>query len=207
VTVQPQPLEYSRPKPPRIAERHWLRAAYACGALPLVVGIATAGLYLLTYAKRLESVGLITVLGGVVLVGAGGIAWLIWVISTRRFGSRRWWLQTLGALAILLANFPGCAICMNAVMFWRFTVVNHFSTPMTVTIAATDAGESRTIGPIAPGSSERFRWYLGNEPDDFNVTAIGGGATISGAFDVYLGAEGGPDLTITLNADGTMKTP
>jgi hypothetical protein len=207
VTVQPQPLEYARPKPPRIADRHWLMTAYGCGALPLIVGIATAGLYLLTYAKRLESIGLLTVIGGVVLVGVGGIAWLIWLINTHYFGSRRWWLQTVGALMLLLANFPGCAICMHAVMFWRFTVFNHTSVPMTVTIASIDAGETRTIGPIAPGKSERFRWYLGDEPVDFKVTATGGATTIAGGFDVYLGAEGGPDLTITLNADGTMTTP
>lgn len=206
-TVEPQTLDYSRQKPPRIADRHWLMAAYVCGGLPLAVGVATAGLYLLTYQDWLEGVGVLTVLGGLVLLVAGVVAWFVWIVRTRHVGSRRWWLVTLGAPALMLANFPGCVICMNAVMFWRFTVVNNAAVPMTVTLVANDAGESRTIGPIAPGATAGLRWYLGDGGEDFNVTTAGPGTTDTRSFDYYMGMEGGPDIRITINADGTITTP
>jgi hypothetical protein len=79
------------------------RAVIACGALPLVVGVAVVFLYWLTRSKALPVFGLFTILGGLVLGGVAGVllaivAWQAWQNDRSMFLA---WRKRI-VLAILL---------------------------------------------------------------------------------------------------------
>jgi hypothetical protein len=108
-------LEYSQVRRPLMTIRQWLVIAYVCGLLPLSVAVVTTLFYLVTYFRNLAPIGLFIAVTGTLIVGFGGIAWLIWIFKTREFYSRRWWLRTVGALLLLLANGPIFFRCVS----WR----------------------------------------------------------------------------------------
>lgn len=199
-------LEYSQLRRPLMTVRQWLIIAVVCGALPLTVGLTTTLVYLVTYIRNLELFGVFVAATGLLIVTFGGVAWLIWVLKTREFSSRRWWLKTAGALLLLLANFPACLACIYAAEHSRFTVTNAGATPLTVGISATFAGQTRALGAIEPGGRKRFYWRIDPNGDEFNVTAATPAGPATSTFYVDLnGIGGGADVDLAINPDGSIR--
>lgn len=200
-------IEYAHTWRPLMTVRQWLIIGVICGALPLTVGMTTALLFLITYNRNLEPVGVFVAATGLLIVAFGGMAWLIWVLRTRDFRSGRWWLTTAGAALLLLANFPACVACVYAAGYWRFTVVNQASTPMTVNLSAIGLKQTRTAGPIEPGGRKRFYWRIDPDGDEFIVTTTGAPAGPQIDYFRFLlnGTGAGADVDLTVNPDGTIS--
>lgn len=199
-------LSYSSLPRKRPYALYWLRAAYFCGAAPLLTGTIIVGLWLFTYHRMLAVLGLFTVAGGVVLLLLGLICVLVYEMLSARGPKkpRRWSRSSWPVLLLLLANIPACILSIYIGSAWRITVVN--STAATIDSFTIDQGTGslRTLGPIAPGGRKTV--YI-RPVEDVTITfsATSSSGPLTGVVDGYPIGPEGDSKVITLLPNGTSS--
>jgi hypothetical protein len=173
---------------PRIA---LYRIAQACWIVPLVIGLGVTGFYVLTRELAFAVVGLITILGGIALLGIGAVCLGMFWYLLRRCApdARRTWSRRTIRLALLLAaNVPiaiGCAYAGTWLMS-RFpvTVINDAAVDLhDVTINV--PGDS-TVIPSLPAKSRITRNLTVRTDGDLTFSAVRNGQTVKGEAGGYL---------------------
>lgn len=85
------------------------KVALVCGVAPLIVGVATFLLWLLTRWDTLMSFGLVVVIVSHIFFIVGCLAVVVYVRQARRDAKAprlAIWFRALGATLLLLVNFP-----------------------------------------------------------------------------------------------------
>jgi hypothetical protein len=207
----PEVLNYSTPRPP-MPMLGLLRAATACGLAPVTAGLLTMCLWLVTGHDAWESLGILTIVAGCILISTGLLClaiyrWYLWRdgLSGLATLSRR----ELAILLLLLVNFPAAGACVTSALWImdRYTVLVVNDTDSTVE-NSTLSGLSINVdlGTIQPRSSLRYRFEPHGQ-GSLHFSAVHNGHPTKGTLDAYLSGEDGrfgADAIVTISDNGVV---
>jgi hypothetical protein len=192
---------------------HWtsklpyLSIAVWCGGLPLVVGTAIFVLWLATDYPVLQRLGLLTTMGGTLLVLVGATCLVLDTgrskpSDTRR---RRTWKRA-GAALLLVINFPVAAVMVGAAVAIEtsvsITVINTGTTTLD-SFVVNAPGVSHELGPILPARRRQARVRPTSDGSmDYKMTQ--NGTTSTGTLVEYVTSGMGGRCLIRVN--GTNVT-
>jgi hypothetical protein len=94
----------------------WLRVGTVCALAPLVAGLATFGLWLLTDSLVFEILGFFVAVAGTLAMLCGALCIGVHLIEAARTGrrlARADWLQSAAVLVLLLANYPAARLILD----------------------------------------------------------------------------------------------
>jgi len=145
---------------------HLYRAALLCGAAPLAVGIGILLLWILTRADFLEEAGFWCIAGGTVSVVLGLLLLIVW--SQKRDPKSSTWKANLGAIVLLLINFPAAAGTITVVLALKYPLhemaVADVSKEQTLRLATDlkypNSIEIRAIGELDAPATFSTETYL-----------------------------------------------
>ena len=186
----------------------WMRAAFACWALPLIVGVSLVSLFRFIDSEFLIDAGLLTLWIGSWLVGIGVICLVVNAVLVHRAGAdhgRRGILIFL----LLLANFPAGVFCAAQGMQidgsrYRVRVVNEMASPVNG-CRLMGAGIEEELGEIAPGSSGAT-WFFVRESGKIRLVGDADGRLISSIVDEEARRYSGGTLRVTITPEGEVTS-
>ena len=210
---KPVTLEYGR------ARINWpkaspLRIAIICAATPLIAGFLIFGAWLLTGWGLWYAAGLVTIVVGLLLFGAGLSALIVHSVRGLRDGRgnrRRVLCESLLVTLLLLSHFPAAAYIVSVLSWIEFSylvsVVNTSGVAVD-SFVLTGPGMRVELGPIPPGGRVhhdcRFR---GDGALGFTMSQRGAMQTVE-EIDGYVTGGLNGDVQITVTAPGTtLSTP
>jgi hypothetical protein len=137
------------------------RIAQVCWAAPLVFGVALLVLYAITFERRLPTLGLLTLLGGAVMLFVGLVSLLTFKGLLPRCAPdvrATWSKRSSVLLVLLLLNIPASIACalagLHLMSRFPVTLVNASSAAIT-DITVTAPGETVQIARLDPGEKRR----------------------------------------------------
>ncbi|MCC7409852.1 MAG: hypothetical protein IT442_17430 [Phycisphaeraceae bacterium] len=151
--------------------RRCFRWALMCGLLPLLAGIGTLFLYLLTRFGKLEEIGFLILLAGPLFFLAGILCWIIGSMRMRTILSGQ---EASGAgmpirrlavvsMLVLLANLPAAVACVaigsHEMSRWFINIENQTTENIDL-IELSFAGESQLIPSLRPASRWRTSFLI-----------------------------------------------
>ena len=171
------------------SSKAWLKIAVACGALPMMGGVAALIVFLRSEAtaKSLEvwgKVGAAVLIGGLALFCVGLVTLSTYLLKGRRQGvpGRDLAQNTMMTLILLLVNFPAALACIWIADDSISSIKIHFmneSTTVVEDIHITWPGGEQGIGDLAPDDTARISFLVsGDGMVDF--TARQGGEPCGG---------------------------
>lgn len=184
-----------------------LAVALACGALPLLAGIATFVAWVYTRADWLPPAGVVVMGVGVVLFLVGIGALIRHVRSARRTADAPRRPRMLAVVLIgglLFVNFPAAAVLTYLVLAIEssYTVVVCNQTGCELTDVRVEGGGCNAdFGSIAPGDSERRVFWVRHD-GHLELTAREGAHTRSKIIDEYVTNSLGGHTTVTIHPNG-----
>src|SRR5215212_7932726 len=103
-----QPLAYESQEETAGLAKLYFRVALVCGATPLLVGVSTTIVFLLTLRQWLAFIGILTVLVGLFVLLIGVVALVFCVANLRHAGvfDRAAKLRVFLVVLLMLSNFP-----------------------------------------------------------------------------------------------------
>lgn len=134
------------------------RFAMFCGIAPLLTGTLIFALWLLARWDWLIPAGIYTIIGGVLLVGAGALSLLVYAFDAGLRGDSL--LKSLVCGAMLLTNFPAAAGIVWTVVVIEtryFVAVRNRSSQTLQRAELLGPGCARALGDIAPDDSASGR--------------------------------------------------
>ena len=190
-----------------------IRMASIFAAAPLVLGVLTLVLYLLTDAHLFTIAGLFVVLLGLGSVLIAGLLVVIYWWSARRCersvrqAVRR---RSILVLFLIATNFPAAFVCsqigFSRMMSHRFTILNDGREPIR-SFVLIGPGVRSDVGPIAPGDTVHARFRTTSDgPLTFELTAHDGSQT-SGTLDEYVSNVGAERRAVTINGTDVTVSP
>ena len=189
------------------------RASLACGAIPLISGIAIFLLWCVTRANVLMVAGVLNIYGGVIVASVRLLLLLLYVVMHWR--QKRTWLRALFAISFILVNIPVCMAIIKPVIVnetsYTVTIVNDSDIALDK-FTIVGPGLSHTWENIKPGESKKHRSYLAGE-GSVDYAAVGGGWEYSGTIDyvhaVFNSLGGEMHLRFTANKEfeGGLESP
>jgi hypothetical protein len=187
-----------------------MRTAYQvslfCAILPLAAGLLIFGTWLATGWIWLMQAGMLTIMGGLVLVPIGLIALV-----------RAWWLarnakQPLGlsgacCAVLLFSNFPvaaGLVFAAHQIETAYTVVITNSSTEEIRNVRVFGAGCEESYGDLGPGEeAERTFWVQSEGTLEF--VADGPTNTYQQTVDGYVTNGLGGWVSVTVNPDGSVS--
>ena len=169
--------------------RLWLKIAIACGALPMLSGVAALVVLLRSEATvdSLEvwwKIGAAVLIGGLALFCVGLVTLSTYLLKGRRQGvpGRDLAQNTMMTLILLLANFPAALACIwiadDSISSIKIHFMNESTTVVEDLHITWPDGEQR-IGDLAPDETARISFLVsGDGMVDF--TARQGGEPCGG---------------------------
>ena len=167
----------------------WLKVAVACGALPMMGGVAALVVFLRSEvtADSFEvwgKVGVAVLIGGLALFCVGLVTLGVYLLKGRRQGvpGRDLAQNTVMTLILLLANFPAALACIwiagDSISSIKIHFVNE-ATSVLEDLHITWPGGEQRIGDLAPDDTARITFFVsGDGTVDF--TARQGGEPCEG---------------------------
>ena len=184
-----------------------LKAAIACGAVPLAIGTTIYVTWRITRWDWLMAAGLFTVLGGLVVFVIGTGCLIAYVGgNARREKHRRVSLgiQTLLVGGLLLVNFPAAAYyawsAVDLFTAYGVSIVNDSGAAID-SVVLTGPGVHVEVGPLPPGGrSHQELHFRGDGTLDFS--AHGPDWHGEGQIEEYVTGNMNGNTTVRLKADG-----
>ena len=202
------PLEYADPSVNRPTFDLY-RGATACGALPLISGVAIFSLWFITRWPLLELAGMLTIMLGLAAFVAGCTMLLLYVRARLRAGvesPRRVLGRTALAGLLLLANFPAALACFEAAWFLQtqYTlVVTNAGTVTVNSFIVTGPGINHEFGPLPPRTSAKRRFHIATDGTlTFSMTV--GQTASTGDLAGYITNGMGAETIVTINGSNVM---
>jgi len=196
---------------PVVGIRKAFRFAVCCWAVPLVAGLSTFLLWIVTNWDALEMVGLYVILAGTAMFVAGYIVLMLRLVETARTANiphRRIWLSTAIVSILMFSNFPVAWRILHAVegMEDRYKVtVKNETTQQLEQVRLFGVGNDEDLGTIqTDDSAKRFV-----NPHTFGALQF---SAQSGATKYSTTVTNNPQpgqqdgVTITVQANGTVST-
>jgi hypothetical protein len=187
-----------------------LKAAIACGAAPLLTGVAIFIAWVATRADWLMAAGVIVLFAGVSAVACGVVclAWYVWgAWRSQSVPDGRLACQTIAVLGLFLTNFLAAraAVWGGLAIHTRYTVsiTNRSAVPLE-SARVEDGGVSISLGTIQPGATVKRGFWVEQEGELF-LRGTQGGETVEAVIDGYVAPNLGGDATVGLEADGTVS--
>ena len=173
----------------------WLVTAVACGALPMVVGVAALVVFLLSEAaaRSIETwveVGVAILIGGLVLFCVGLVTLGVYLLKGRRQGvaGRNLAQNSLMTLLLLLANFPVALACtwvaFDSITRVRLHLVNE-ATTVVEDLNITWPGGEKNIGDLGPLDRAEISFLVSSD-GSVDFTARQGGESCEGRLIDYV---------------------
>jgi len=171
------------------SSKAWLKIAVACGALPMMGGVAALIVFLRSEATpySLEvwgKIGAAVLIGGLALFCVGLVTLSTYLLKGRRQGvpGRDLAQNTMMTLILLLANFPAALACIwiagDSISSIKIHFVNE-ATSVVEDLHITWPGGEQRIGDLAPDDTARISFLVsGDGTVDF--TARQGGEPCEG---------------------------
>ena len=167
----------------------WLKTAVACGALPMMGGVAALAVFLRSEptADSLEvwvKIGVAALIGGLALFCVGLVTLGVYLLKGRRQGvpGRDLAQNALMTLLLLMVNFPAALACMwvagDSICRVRLHLMNE-STSVVEDLNITWPGGEQHIGDLGPLDRAEISFLVsGDGTVDF--TARQGGESCEG---------------------------
>jgi hypothetical protein len=185
------------------------RAALACGAVPLVVGIGVFLIWLATRSYWLILPGMGTVyLGCAAFVGGVVMLRRFYRLAsqTQAFPRRRLRLSVLACAALLMLNFPvaaGIMVAVTAIQTCYVVVVHNASRQPLENVVTSGGGCEELLGHIPPGGTVR-KWLWIQRDGSLEFRAVSGTSTHEAPIDGYVTNGLGGNVTVTVDSDGSI---
>jgi hypothetical protein len=181
------------------------RVALACGALPLVAGIAVFLLWIPTRWEWLMGAGVLVLVVGVALfaVGTLALARFCWLALRMPEPPPRFWRSTAFAAALLLSNFPaaGAVIWKASDLHSRYTVVVRNATGSALQDARVVGGGCEEVfGAIAPAGEARRSFLIRHD----GVLELRAAGIAPRAISGYVTNGMGGHTTVTVHPNGVV---
>ncbi|MEM7165814.1 MAG: hypothetical protein AAF581_10140 [Planctomycetota bacterium] len=182
------------------------RTALLCALGPLFTGFCILALYWMTLWFILAMAGLITIYLGVGLCFVGIIVLLQFFHRARRVGLPRKERNrtVIVCLALLLFNFPAAAgmAWLGAAAFEQCIVDVHNASDRPLQhVELAGCGCEAKLGTIAPGATERWRFWTQREG---GLALSTDGFATSSEIAGYVSPGVGCHFTVTVGADGEI---
>ena len=169
--------------------KRWLRFAVACGALPLLIGVAALFVFLGSEVepgamKGWVQAGVWILLGGLVLFCAGLVSLGIYLLKGRQGGipGNELAQNAIMTFILLLANFPAAVVCLGVAgdSFNRVKIylVNE-STEVIEGLNITWPGGEERVGDLKPRASAEISFVVSGD-GEVKFTARHGGDPCEG---------------------------
>lgn len=189
----------------------WYRAAIVCGAAPMVVGVGVFLVWLAVRADWLMLVGGVTLTAGPAVVAVGAVCLLIYVLARRKVPEGRrgrgWWLRPVGALGLLLANFPVGYAVFTAAWFveTRYVVEIHNTAPVAAqSVTLTGGGVEVPFGDIHPGERVQHGFHIRHD-GELTLTAVLGDQPVETVIYTYVTNSLGANKVVTIGPGGEVS--